>query len=195
MRPSMTTGDVRQVLYESAPKHGKRKLQVVFQRKGGKEAVTLEKGTNAGNPWLAVPIKHVAALMRALVQAYQILFEFQRNDDLGELPFPIQLVILRRRIGPSLSIVNELRVCVDERNDRHYVDLTVFQQDGEAWAPTFQRIMLGFADLEPVVAALCQALRMTHGASRAPRSSSSSGSRLDESPQPYSKREGLLCRQ
>ena len=108
MKPSQSKCDVRQVLYESTPRPGKRKLQVVFQRKAGVAAITLEKGTGKGDPWLAVPIKQVEALSHAFVRAYQIHYEFERHEDLVELSFPIQLAVLRRRTGPSLSMVQEL---------------------------------------------------------------------------------------
>ena len=185
MKPSQSKCDVRQVLYESTPRPGKRKLQVVFQRKAGVAAITLEKGTGKGDPWLAVPIKQVEALSRALVRAYKIRYEFERNDDLIELSFPIQLAVLRRKTGSSLSIVQELRVSIDEWESHHYIDLTVFQLEGEAWVRTSQRVTFGFADLESVHAALVRALRMTRNDRQVLRSSQSPGSRLDESLPPY----------
>lgn len=182
MSSSWTKVDGRQMLYESTPRPGKPKLQVVLQRRPVPR-ITLEKGNNSGDPWLKVHIKQVAKFSHLLMQAFQILFEYRRHEeDPDDLPFPIQLGVLRRRFGPSSSIVQELRVSVDKWEGHPYVNLIVFQQEGETWVATSQRITLGFAELERVHAALNRALQMTRNDLRSPKIQPSVGSRFDETP-------------
>ena len=71
MNSSHSKGDVRKVLYESAAKPGRPMLQVVLQRRAQHSAITLEKGSGPGDPWLAIPIVQVEAVLSALVRAYR----------------------------------------------------------------------------------------------------------------------------
>ena len=158
------SSDIRQILFESCPKPGKQPLLVVLQRKRGRWAITLERGTNSGSPWLAVPIQQVPALSVALVQAYQILSELHRHGTADGLAFPIMVRSLPRNTGASLKRIEDLRVRVEEFNGHHYVDLAVSMLEGEEWLPPSQRVTVGFADIEPVQAALERAIKITsHG--------------------------------
>ena len=177
--------DVRQVLFKSVPRPEKQPLLVVLQRKRGRWAITLERGTTSGSPWLAVPIQQVPALSVALVQAYQILSELQRHGAAEGLVFPILVRTLRRNTGASLKTIEELRVRVEEFNGHYYVDLAVSRLDGEEWLPPSQRVTVGFTDIEPVQAALEYAIKITHHGHQVNQPRADSGSRSSATPPPF----------